>query len=295
MKTLVPFALFALLVTLATLALAAEPDTRPATRHPSAVEAEAVFFEAFNHGGRGEAALGPLMGAWAADPTDPRTNLLLGLDHLWLAAEGDRTDPRVLEHLLLSEAFLARATELDPDDRRIPSWLSPTRIILAELEGDTETVAREREELAAAYAEDPAFHSFSVAMLGFGEERGSALFEQGLLALRSLQEAEEDCSVDDPSCQNQPRWPHNVEGFLTFFADYELKAGEPERARALLDEVRSFPTFADWPYGEEITDRLDNADLFVALYADDDPGNDPPPILATHGCSGCHRAGDGGS
>jgi hypothetical protein len=258
-------------------------------RSATALDAEAAFFEAFNQGGRGENVLAPLMGAWAGDPNDPRTNLLLGLDHLWLAAEGDRTNPRVIEHLLLSERFLARAAELDPTDRRIPSWLAPTRMILAELEGDDERVARERADLLAAYAEDPAFHSFSVAMLGFQEERGSELFDEGLLALRALED--DDCSEDDPSCQNRPRWPHNQEGYLTFFADYELKKGEPERARALLDEVRALPTFAAWPYGEEVVDRLDNRDLYVALYADDDPGNDPPPIIATHGCSACHRTG----
>lgn len=299
MKALVQILVTALLVLAAGLALAIQP-AEPAVSNPAsertaaAVAAEAAFFEAFNHGGRGETALGPLMTAWAADPDDAHTNLLLGLDHLWLAAEGDHTNPRVIEHLLLSELFLARAAELDPEDRRIPSWLSPARMFLAEIEGDTETVARERAELLAAYAEDPPFHSFSVAMLGFSEPRGSDLFDQGLLALRSLDELE-DCTVDDPSCQNRPRWPHNLEGFLTFFADYELKKGEPERARALLDEVRNQPTFADWPYAEEAVDRLDNADLYVALYADDDPGNDPPPIIASYGCSACHLAGTGGS
>ena len=106
-----------------------------AARHPAAVGAEQAFFAAFNQGAMpAEQALTPLMGAYATAPDDARTNLLLGLNHLWIAASSDRKDPRVIEHLILSERFLERAQVLAPDDRRIPSWLVPVELSMAGIE-----------------------------------------------------------------------------------------------------------------------------------------------------------------
>jgi hypothetical protein len=263
----------------------------PAPRHPAAVAAEEAFFAAFNNGGRRDAPLRPLMQAWAADPTDARTNLLLGLDHLWLAAEGDRTDARVIEHLLLAELFLARAQELDPADDRIPSWLVPTRLALADIRRDTAGAEAIREELLAAYRRDPAFHGFSVALLGFSAAPGTPEFERGRRALEEVGAA--GCSENDPTCANHPRWPHNVEGYLTFWADYRLKAGNRQGAAELLAAVQAYPSYPEWPFREEAEDRLVNLELYAGLYANDDPGDDPPSIVESHTCGSCHRGAAG--
>ncbi len=268
------------------LAAAAPP------RAAAAAGAEEHFFRVFNHGkwSEREAPLRDLMIAWLTDPNDARTALLLGLQHLWLAAEGDRTNPRIVEHLLLAEDFFTRAQELDPSDRRIPSWLVPTRLALADLERQPERREALVGELLAELERDPAFHSFSVALLGFDEPRGGAAFERGLQALRTV---DSDCGQDDPTCRNTPRWPHNVEAYLTFFADYELKAGEVERARLLLVEAQATPSFSRWPRAAEVGDRLQNLEQYARLFQDEDPGNDPPSIFSgTRGaCGSCHWAG----
>lgn len=138
----------------AAVAPKAEPPEAAAERHPLAVRAEVRFFEILNHRPQDRsAALGDLMAAYAADPDDARTNLWLGLNHLWLAAEGDRTDPRVIENLILAERFLDRARKLDPGDGRIPSWLVPTRRALARIERAPERTRGLDAELAAAYEE----------------------------------------------------------------------------------------------------------------------------------------------
>lgn len=264
-------------------------------RRPIAEKAEAGFFAAFN-GFQGEekaksAPLRDLLAALATDPTDARTHLLLGLNHLWIAAEGDRTDPRVLEHLFLAERYLARAQELDPQDHRIPSWLVPVRLSLARIEGREDRAEEILRDLRAAYAEDPTFHSFSVALLGIAEPRTSPAFRQGLEALRSTVTT---CAPDseDPSCRNTPRWPHNQEAYMTFFADYELKAGNVDRARELLLAVRQHPDASRWPFLQEAEDRWKNLELYAALYANQDPGDDPPHLMSGHGrisCQSCHR------
>jgi hypothetical protein len=269
-----------------------------AGRHPLAQRAEAAFFATFN-GFQGEepaksAALPVLLGALATDPADARTPLLLGLNHLWIAAEGDRSDPRVLEHLFLAERYLARAQELNPKDRRIPSWLVPVRLSLTRVEGKE---GREKEilrDLQAAYAEDPTFHSFSVGLLGIAEPRTSPEFQQGLAALRATLGTcpEAGSATADPTCANTPRWPHNREGYMTFIADYELKAGNVDKARELLMQVRQDPDYPRWPFKAQAEDRWNNLERYAALYGNQDPKDDPPHLMSGAGrasCQACHR------
>lgn len=259
-------------------------------RAPVAMMAEKAFFENFNGGGPDRAAsLRLLMAAYATDPRDARTCLLLGLNHLWLASEGDHSDPRVIENLILSERFLAEAQRLDPSDRRIPSWLVPVRLSLTQITREPEKREEMQRELLAAYAEDPVFHSFTVALLGFGAPRGSQDHTRGLEALRRV---DPGCEETDPSCRNEPRWPHNQEGFMTFQADYELKAGHPDRAREILAEVQKVPGYASWKFRGEVEERLKNLDQYAKLYADEDPKNDPRTLVAGGSgisCQSCHR------
>lgn len=257
-------------------------------RHPAAVGAEQAFFAAFNQGAMpAEDVLTPLMGAYASDPSDPRTNLLLGLTHLWIAAESDRQSPRVIENVMLSERFLQRAQELAPGDQRIPSWLVPMQLSMASIErraGDREAMIA---GLYAAYEDDPVFHSFTVALLGWDSPNGSPAFDAGLEALRAARDFE--CG-DDPSCHNVGRWPHNLEGFRSFVVDYELRAGNVAEAREVLSELQAEPSYASWPFRHRTEARLADFDDHAARFADDDPANDPPTSVKIDACAACHAA-----
>lgn len=262
-------------------------------RHPFAQKAEAGFFASFNGNPQAKSEpLRDLLAALTVDPADARTHLLLGLNHLWLAAEGDRNDPRVVEHLFLSERYLARAQELDPKDRRIPSWLAPVQLSIAAIERQKDRREEILRDLQAAYAEDPIFHSFTVALLGISEPPTSPAFRQGLDALRATEKAcPSGPESTDPSCENTPRWPHNQEAYMTFFADYELKAGNIDRARELLLAVRQHPDASRWPFLQEAEDRWKNLERYASLYANQDPGDDPPHLMSGHGrvsCQTCH-------
>jgi hypothetical protein len=269
---------------IALLLIATTAAAAPA-RAPIAVKAEATFFNALNHDAKQQkTALRELTAAFATDPGDPRTTLLLGLGHLWLAAEGGRGNLEALEHVYLSESFLERAQKLAPEDGRIPSWLVPARMAIAGVERDKARREVLMGDLLAAYAKDPDFHSFTVAFLGFDHPRESEDFQRGLRALR----AAIGCT-DDPSCRNETRWPHNMEGFETFIADYELKAGEPARAKELLEKVKAMPAYATFLYPEEVEDRLANLTQYAALYANADRRDDPPSIMADgRSCRSCH-------
>jgi len=254
-------------------------------RAPIALKAEETFFRALNHDVKlQKQALRELTAAYATNPRDGRTTVLLGLGHLWMAGEGSRTNPETLEHLYLSESFLARAQKLPPEDPRIPSWIVPARIAIAGVEGEPSRREQIMSELLTAYAEYPAFHSFTVALLGFDSPRGSESFERGRQALHSAL----NC-VDDSACRNDPHWPHNVEAFRTFAADHELKAGNVAKAKAMLESVKAHSAYATFLFPDEVEDRLANLGQFAALYANDDPRDDPPSIVAgDRVCRACH-------
>ena len=261
------------------------------TRHPMAVKADQSFFTAFNSNPKDRGA--PLRDLWMAalaDPSDGRTWLLLGLNHLWMAAEEDRTNPLNVEHLVLAERFLSRAQTLRPGDHRIPSWLIPVRLSLARIDRNKEQAEAAKSELLAAYAEDPIFHSFSVASMDFDNPPSSPDFQRGLAAMQS---AHDNCKAGSahPACFNTPHWPHSREAFSTFEADYELKAGHPDRAREILLSIQKIDSYPQWPFRGEAEDRLQHLDTYAALYADGDRGNDPPSLMSLSKglmCQTCH-------
>jgi hypothetical protein len=286
-RRIIPLTLVASIPILAVAALAT--GATATNRHPLAVKAEEGFFATFNGNPKVRTApLRDLMTAYAVSPDDARVNLLLGLNHLWLAAEGDQTNPTTLDHVILAEHFLARAQKLDPADRRIPSWLTPVRLSLTGLHKEKDRQEKTLRELETAYDEDPNFHSFTLALISVGTARSSPEFQRGLAAMRTAI----GCGVtgEDPSCGNRPRWPHNREGFLTFFADYELKAGNTDRARELLLRTRQGPDYPRWRFKNEVEDRLKNLDAYAAFYANADRGDDPPHLMASGGfmCQTCH-------
>ncbi|MEM8997221.1 MAG: hypothetical protein AAGF23_20730 [Acidobacteriota bacterium] len=284
----------AALLTAAVAALGLLPPLTHASdapgRHPLARQAEAEFFDVFNNRPESpDAALTALMTAFFVDPDDAQTNRLLGLNHLWLAAEGDHQNPRTIEHLYLAEDFLRRAADLDPDDARMHSWLIPARLSLARIERDDARVEELSKAMREAYETDPNFHAFIVGVQGFEAPRDDPRFAFALEAMRSTVGCADS---EDLSCANHPRWPHNIEAFLVFAADFELKAGDVDRAKELLETARRFPDFATWPYGDEVARRLATLNERAARYANAD-GDDDPPSLFTganqHSCQMCHR------
>ena len=271
-----------LIIVLAAGAVAAEVTSPPIVQ-----KAKESFFNALNHDvTKRKSALRELTTAVAVSPRDPETNLYLGLAHLWIAAEGDRTDPSSIDHVILSEHYLSRAARLNPTDKRIPSWLIPMQITLASIEGDAARRKQLYKDMLAAYDSDPNFHSFSVAALAFNTPRDGESFKNGLKVLR----ATDQCDQSDASCRNMPRWPHNQEGFVLMLVDYELRAGNRAEALARINEIRRVSSYSTWKFKSEVEDRLANIDDYIARYANDDPKDDPqaPLVRSNVQCQMCH-------
>jgi tetratricopeptide (TPR) repeat protein len=258
---------------------------------PQAVRAERVFFDALNHHPERRAeALGALWEAAREEPINGSIVLWLGLCHLWIAAESDPGAQATTEHAIVAEHYLRIAQRLNPEDARIASWLAPVRIRLGEQSGDAGEVERAWTDLRAAVKQDPCFHAVAMGIMRFGADRGSAEFKEGLEAMRKAAE----CAGDDPSIQNRERWPHNLEGFALALAQYELKAGNRQRAESMLMFAQERPGYADWPQRGLVEEQFLRTREAIAAYASPDPPDNPPTVLSAGNavsCRVCHQTG----
>lgn len=231
-------------------------------RHPLAVRAEQSFFEALvDAPEKRDGAIRELMTAYAVDAKDARTSLLLGLAYLWSASDSADRDPMAIQHLVLSERFLARASKLDPKDGRIATWLVPARLILSGIDREPERSGELLAELREAYRKRPFFHSFSLGLVGAQSKPDSPAFREGLEALETV--LSKRCPEEaDRACLNAPHWPHNREGFVVFAAEYQARVGNLPRSKELLERAAQIPEYAAWPFkkdAEELNAAIESA------------------------------------
>lgn len=253
-------------------------------------DAEGAFFDALNrHPERRAAALAGLRQRVIDSPEDARAVLLLGVAHLWTAAENPPGAGVAFEHVVLARHYLARAAALNPADDRIPTWLLSAEISIAQSEGRGADAEAALAALRAHAERDPCFHSVAFAICVWDGSRDRAELAE---AQRYLERAAA-CNADNPSVRNMERWPHNVEGFLVAMSDVALKRGDRNRALGALVAAESWPGAESWPHREQVEVRRRDFEARAALFADGDSANDPPFVLDRGGpvsCVACHQA-----
>lgn len=268
---------------------AQQPDTLPADVTPAPLAHEAAFFEALNaHPARREESLEHVRRRVMQVPDDARAVLLLGIGHLWIAAENPPGREQVMEQLVLAHHYLERAAQLNPADDRIPSWLLSAEIGLAQLEGREADATASLAKLLEHAQRDPCFHSVAYAISVWEGPRDRPELAQA----QRLLEAAAACNADDPSVRNMTHWPHNVEGFLVGLSDVALKRGDRARALACLVAAEAWPGSEKWPHLSQVQQRRREFDERAARFADDDASNDPAFIFERGGpvsCSSCHQ------
>lgn len=229
---------------------------------------EVAFFDALNRdASRRSEALASLRTRVEGAPDDARAVLLLGVAHLWVAAENPPDAAVALEHLILARHYLARAIVLNPVDDRIPTWLHSAEISLAQAEGREADAADALAKLRAHAQRDPCFHSVAFAISVWDEPRES----DALAEAQKYLEHAAACNAEDPSVRNMDRWPYNVQGFLVGMSDVALKRGDRSRALGSLIAAESWPGTESWPHRGKVEIRRRDFDARAELFADEDP------------------------
>ncbi len=286
-------------------ALAVRPGvTLEETRPAHAAFHDAMFYHEENRYRAAES----LLAEYAARPNNVYTSFLLAAVNLWTGGEAGYDDPTVLYNFVLGSYFSERAIDLaqraeaawqaNPANPRfrvasiLGGFSVGHRRFLAKLANDTAAIQTLDAEHRAWYEINPVFHMFTVGYTLFEDDFPTAfdLWERGWM------EAERP---DLLTTQHRPRFTFNGASMFVGTMDFYLKAGELQPIREFWGAIVPFlPNFADWDLGPPAYQhRMANLEGIAALYANDDPSDDPMPFNVkrrkwgynTMTCQSCHQ------
>lgn len=234
-----------------------------------------------------------LTAAVAEDPDDGWSWFLLGMYHMLRAGrvltDYANPDPAAVEHVRQARTALDRAVPLLAHDDRIPGFRGAATYTLGVLDDDPELVALGLAQLDEAIEANFLFNSFSyLGTVAAATAPDDPLFAQAIVYLDAGIGSGCSPATDPRICGNEGRAPHNIQGSFLLFGDLYLKAGRLADARTWYEAARALAG-EGYKYRAIIADRLEHFDARAALYADEDPANDP--LLAGAGpesCVYCH-------
>ncbi len=254
-----------------------------------------------------------LLDEFVRDPNNVYTAFANTALNLWVGSEADYDDPTVLYNFAVGSYFslhtmrLARdletAWDSDPVHNtrfRMATILGGFSLLqrrwLAKLHGDQQAVELIDQEHREWRLVHRAFHAFTLGLPFFEEPQH---FEEGLGAFADGIVHCQESGVR--TCSDLPRFPYNFLSYVLGYADFLLKAGQPDAASQVL-ALRSRPdeavTFGYWDLGREAYQhRENNLGALVALYQNGDPTDDPLNFLMkrrkwgmnTTTCQVCHQ------
>jgi hypothetical protein len=294
----------------------------PVTKSKAELAREA-FWESFSAGEYDElpriTAL--IEEAYQENPNDGPNTFLLAHAHFWGLGEIDRDpgfDPAEDQrHAELARRYFKEASELLPEDPRIPGWYAAMTFgAAAGLSespdpADQQLAGELRQEAGAimerGLGEMPEFFNALYGIILENAPAGSPPFDQSVEfywnALDACMGAPMDRSNPDFAaflgratdrgsarvCFSGGPAPHNFEGLTLRFGDVLVKHGEVEAARRMYEGAKLSPTYATWRFADTIDARLsEDLEARAALYFDELEENDPPLGHSPEGCVACH-------
>lgn len=298
-------------------------DEKPETQHDRSTAAIERFWAVYH--GNDYAAIpqvqAQLQEAIAHDPQNPTLYALLGATHFWHIGEYTRDpnpDLNVLQQDMPTAASLfGQALELDYygkhltgyiNDDHLPGYLGITTVHAGQQAMDPNLIAQGDQMLDFAVYQFPEFNNFNRWAAHNSDPKDSASYKK---ALDSLWQALDSCvggtvdrtnpdlkqylSLQTAVGRKKACWsegtiaPYSFEGFMFNLANGLVKAGQVETAKVMYANARYANNYSTWPYRKYL-EEVASSDLVAraALYADNDPSNDPPLGVPNRGCSYCH-------
>jgi hypothetical protein len=285
------------------------------SRKPSAAaaEGEAGFWTVI-HGddhsvAKQDETLANLAKAIKRDKKDGRPPFLLGMLHLYRFGQAtirfdQVTDAARAELVAANQAF-ARALPLLWDgqrgDSRVPGFVAAAKFSLGVVQDDAALQAEGLADLEAAVAVNAFFNVFDLIPVVQALPPSDPRFAQVFPLLRTYISDPNtlSCVLSQPEiCSDFGLAPRNIAGALMLFGDVFVKGGGLDPANVTLAETFYYPVASvavaqtpGYRFADALAERVGpgKAAARAALYADDDPGNDPPIIGAgSEACAVCH-------
>jgi hypothetical protein len=296
------------LAALAAMALSGCGGSHPAAGN----DAEQSFWTAFHAQDFGitGAVAQQLKAAHDANPKAVETERLLGLVHLWRAAEADRDPPSATETRLdsgmIAVPYLNEVHAADPGDALTSAFLALDAYEFGVITNEPTKIAEGKAMMDAAFAQDPitvAFgEMFITAQLPPADPDVAKGVDVMVHAIELCTNATIDRDHPDLSglkdaiaaargkrfCWNSPVAPHTLEGVFFFIGDNYLKMNRVDVAKTWYENAQSSESYSTWPHKPVVESRLaSDLGARAAAYQGDAtkwPAIGDPPYL----CGVCH-------
>lgn len=261
-----------------------------------------------------------LQAALARDPENATLTALLGATHFWHAGEYMR-DPRpnlgvIQQDMPMAVQLFQSALNFDYGPHQtgyeyndhLPGFLGVTTVHLGQGSGDPTLIQKGDQMLDYSVYQFPEFNNFNRWAAHSADPWDSSSYQK---ALESLWQAIDACiggSIDrtnpdirpylylqtpvgrKSTCWSQNQMaPHSLEGLMLNLGNGLVKAGQVEIAKIVYANAKYANNYAAWPY-RGVLESITASDLTAraALYADNDPTNDPPLTVPNRSCVYCH-------
>jgi len=262
-----------------------------------AARGQSAFYDTlFGVADRNVEAVALLGAAVAQDPADGRSQFLLGMLHMLRFAR-NVTDLYSASDVLKQEVGKAQealdaAVPLLPNDRRVPGFRAAATYTNGVVTHDDARIALGLTQLREAISLYPDFNTFDfIGAVAPVVPASDPLYREVMQYVGNPASPSCNPFTMPEICGNAGKAAHNVEASLILFGDLFAKAGDEHQARTYyrLAQASWASSGGAWRFRLLAEERLETVAQRVALYQDDNPGNDPKIIgSGKEACAVCH-------
>ena len=293
--------------------MTAPKKTATASRSEAASKADELFWNTFHNGeyDKIQDALKALTAAYLRTPNDGKTAAHIAWLHNWRIAERARMGSppaTITDDTILARRYFQEAVKLDPSDARYLGFLAGHTLAEGALHKDERLRREGYFMMVDAIKAWPEFNLFTGGYVMSRLPADSPQFREGLewqwQTLDKCIEGTLDRANPDYSqymvkettegrkrvCWNSWIAPHNFEGFFLNMGDMLVKSGNWQTAQKIYANARLSRTYAAWRYQSVLEDRINRAQVNVALLsAEGGTSKTRMMINSEFSCMACHQ------
>ena len=180
-----------------------------------------------------------------------------------------------------------RASELDPDNKILPTWSDSMSVALAQASGDREALDAALDQAYANVEDCPLGNIPSITGTTIGLPMETGAPQRSIALLESW-----DCDAMGWCDNNTWKAPYSAPGLNYHLGEAFARVGRTDEAREYMERSKQAPGFQTWPYRHMTEEALADMDGFVGQFTElGEEGSAFDIVYANSefGCKFCHQ------